>query len=141
MSGISFNAVIRYYNEAYTCFVTVDENCKAVIEMKEPEDISGMTFICKKDAVTAEFMGLEYKPNMENLPSGAVVRTIYKILCDANQKNVKLKEDDGNYLLKGNAYEREYELTLAPTGLPITAKIPDESYSIDFRNVKILSVT
>ncbi len=141
MKGISFNAVIRYYNETYTCFVTVDENCTAEIEMKEPEDISGMKFVCDKDLVTAEFMGLEYTPDFEKLPSGAAVRTIYKILCDANKKDVKIKEKGGNYLLSGKAYEREYELTLAPTGLPITAQIPDESYTVDFRNVKILSTT
>ena len=141
VTGISFDAVVRYYNEFYTFKVTVQDDCKAILEIKEPADISGMKFVCDKDSVTAEFMGLEYKPDTESLPSGMVVRTVYKIICDANKKDVKLKQDNGNCILKGKAYEREYELTVAPTGLPIIAKIPDESYTVDFRNVKILSGT
>lgn len=135
--GISFTAVIRYYNESYECEVEVDDECCAVVKLTEPADLSGLKFICKGESLTAEYLGLSYTPDVESMPSGAVVKTVYGILRDCSADNASAEEEDGNYSFHGKVDDCAYTVMLAPSGLPLSAQIPDESYTVEFKNVTV----
>ena len=121
----------------YECEVEVDSSGGAVMKVTYPNELSGLKFICKNGIVTAEYLGLSYTPDFEKMPSGAVVKTVYGIVNDCNSNDIKVEDDNGNYRVSGKIGERAYNLMITPSGLPVSAKVPDESYIIDFKNVTL----
>ena len=139
VKDISFKAVVHYYNEIYECAVQVSGEGDAQINIIEPKELAGMKFTCKDDKIVAEYLGLKYEPQLDSIPSGAVLKALYSIINDANKENAKAEQSEGNYEICGKIGDYSYTLMLSPAGLPIKAKIPDDRYTIEFKDVTIVS--
>ena len=138
MRSISFTAAISFEEELFECDVTVDKNGDCSMKLRTPTELTGLEFKCTATEFTASFLGLTYSPRIEDLPSGAVVKILYELISDAALTKRLPESRDGNYLLCGSTELYGYSLTLAPSGLPICAEIPDIGMKIDFKNVTVL---
>lgn len=133
---ISFTAEITYYNECFVCEAAVDENGVMEMTVQSPEALRGLRFTLDGQDTTAELMGLTYTPRSENMPFVAVSRTLYDLLTDCAEQH--LEREDGNCVYSGTAGERPFTVTFAPSGLPIKAEIPDDSFTVEFRDMTLL---
>ena len=132
---ISFTAKITYYNEQFVCDTKVDKNGVTEMTVKSPDSLKGLCFTVSKDKTVAEFLGLTYTPQTEEMPYFIVTRTLFELLDTVSGKKGKCEEE--NCVISGKVGERPFDLTLAPTGLPICAEIPDDSFTVEFCNMTV----
>ncbi len=137
LDGISFCAKINFYNEVYECDVKTEKDGTLNLAVKVPEDLSGLKFTVSGEGVTAEYLGLTYTPKNEKMPLCGVVQTLYGILENTRGATLVIRKNE-NCIFEGRLYNRAYILCCAPSGLPLYIEIPDNSYRIEFSNVKII---
>ena len=138
IKNIKFTAMVTFFNEYYEAQTEVSNDGTIQILVTQPSEISGLKFTCFGEDVTAEYMGLKYKPDFEGMPNG-VAKTLCSVINDANESFAEFEESNGNYEMRGRVDDRAYTLLLSPSGLPISVEIPDDSYKIDFKNVTLIS--
>ncbi len=130
---ISFTADITYYNEQFKAAVETDGSGNMIMELLSPEDIAGLKFIVSKDEIKALMMGLTYSPDTDNMPSAIAASCIYEMLSEAGEMKFKVEEKNG--VLKGNACDRPFTLTVSAAGYPIEGAIPDDRFDVKFSDV------
>ena len=135
--GISFTADIKYYNENYKCKVRISEDESFVGEVVSPEEIKGMKITCSKDKMTAEYGGLSYDFKFSSIPLGGVCTAVYEVFKSTWEEGVEVVSDNQKFYINGRAGEYEYKMTVAPTGLPLSLEIPDDSFKVEFSDVAI----
>lgn len=135
--GISFTADIKYYNENYKCKVRISEDESFVGEVVSPEEIKGMKITCSKDKMTAEYGGLSYDFKLSSIPLGGVCTAVYEVFKSTWEDGTEVIEDNQNFYINGETNEYEYKMTVAPTGLPLSLEIPDDSFKVEFSDVTI----
>ncbi len=119
--GITFNAQIMYYNEAYECNVNISKNGNTEVSFIAPENLSGLKVFYSGDTVTAEFKGIKYTALAESLPQYSVSDTINNVF--SNNYDEVLNKDD-SYFVTFNDTDTEYKMYIGATGLPIKIESP-----------------
>ncbi len=132
---ISFTADITYYNEQFTASAQTDNLGNLTMELLSPEDIAGLKFTICEDETKAQMLGLTYSPDTENMPSAIAASCIYEMLTVAGDMEFKIEDKNG--ILKGEACDRPFTLTVSAAGYPIEAVIPDDSFTVKFSDVTI----
>lgn len=136
--GISFDAVMEYYNEKYECSVNIDDDDIMTATVTSPEDIKGLKLKFDGEKVSAEFMGLVYEPKTGAFPMGNAVKTVYDVITEIDdEQTAKATPDGKNCKLEGKMNGKEYEFYFSPAGLPLSLEIPDEAFKITFNNVTV----
>lgn len=136
--GISFDAVMEYYNEKYECSVNIDDDDIMTATVTSPEDIKGLKLKFDGEKVSAEFMGLVYEPKTGSFPMGNAVKTVYDVITEIDdEQTAKATPDGKNCKLEGKMNGKEYEFYFSPAGLPLSLEIPDEAFKITFNNVTV----
>ncbi len=134
VKNISFTADITYGEQNYIADVTTVDDALNLIVIA-PEEIKGFTLNFNKNSVTAQFNGISYTPDINSLPQGAVIQILFQILNDTVGKTIDVRNE--NCQIKGELDGNEYVFTFSPSGLPISLKINDINFSIEFNNVSL----
>ncbi|MBQ3817030.1 MAG: hypothetical protein II802_02010 [Clostridia bacterium] len=137
-SGISFNAKVSWYNENFVCSGKITGKDEAVFEINEPEDIKGLIIECKGDDVTARFKGLETSYDVSKTPFSFICSEIYSAVRDTWSEETEVLSEGQEFYVEGKANQSDYKMIVAPTGLPLSLEIPNESFKVLFQDVKIL---
>ena len=137
-NGISFKALISYYNESYETNVLLSENGVFTMEITDPDILKGITFIFNDGAVKAVYNGIEYVPNENNTQFFGVADKLHSVFDSI--KGVSAIEDDGVYSIEGEINGDEFEITFGGSGLPLNLKM-DDNISVVFSNAKITKHT
>lgn len=130
--GLSFNAQIMHYNEAYECNVNIAKNGDTEVAFSLPENLSGLKVFYSGDSVTAEFKGIKYTALAQSLPQYSVSDTIYNIFS-TNYTEVFEKND--SYFVNYSGNDGEYKMFIGATGLPI--KITSPFFEAKIKNATI----
>lgn len=135
LNNISFVAQIDYCDNNFICDATVTEsNLKLVVN--EPDKIKGLTFVANKNGISAEFMGISYNPNINNLSQGVLVKLLFNIFTDISNNEFASCEGD-NCKISGRVDNYKYVFYFSPTGLPICLEVATLNLKIDFKNVTV----
>ena len=137
LDNITFKAGVTFYNEVYECDTAIKDGTMN-LTVRLPDDLSGLKFKIDKDGITAEYLGLTYTPKTDNMPLCGVAQNLYKIIDELKDKTLVIRKDE-NCFFEGRIDDRAYTFCCAPTGLPLYIEIPDDSYRIEFSNVKIVT--
>lgn len=119
--GLTFNAKIMYYNEAYECDVEISKNGNTKVSFLFPENLLGLKVFYSGNNVTAEFKGIKYTALAKSLPQYSVSDTIYNVFSN-NYDEVYNKDD--SYFVTKKDNDTEYKMYLGATGLPIKIESP-----------------
>ena len=138
LKGISFVAKITYYNEQYECDTQIDNNGKMTICVNDPDDLKGLKLTFSSEKIIAEYLGLTYTPKIDKMPFGNITKMIYLTLENISKENLGAKSKESNCVIKGECQNREYEFEFSPSGLPLSLKIPNENFKIEFCDVNVL---
>lgn len=139
LNGITFDADITYYNEAYkgSCSLL---NGVFKFTVSEPELLSGYTLTFDGDSVTAEYLGITYTPNKSNMPFSSVAGEIYQKLTEIiNSSDAAVKSGD-SYVIEGGQGRDAYKLYISSVGIPLSLEIPDERFTVYFYNSTIKEI-
>ena len=136
--GIEFTADITYYNENYKGECKISEDGVLYLKISEPELLSGYTVTVGKDDIKAEYLGIEFKPNLANMPFSSVIQDLYKVIGEIAKCESAEKKGD-TYIIKGGKDADSYTLYISPTGLPQSLEMPDERFRVYFYNTKVLT--
>lgn len=138
-SGISFTARITWYNEVFVCTGEISNQTKATFEINEPEDIKELKITCDGDNVTASFKGLQEEYDISKTPFSFICAEVYGALRDTWREDIEVAEKEQQLYIEGRANEKDYKMIIAPTGLPLSLEIPNESFTVIFEDVKIIN--
>ncbi len=136
--GIKGEAQIKFFNEEFECAFSSAEDGEITVEILSPEHLKEMSFVYKNKTLTAKYKELEYSPNLDAMPSLAVIRGIIEVLSESTDKNAQRNAKDENYFLEGKIEDICYTLYISPAGLPLSAQIPDKNYTITFKNITLI---
>lgn len=136
-TGISFTAELEFFENDYEATVTVKPDGKTEIQVTLPDTLKGLEFVFSGKDVTAKYMGLEYKYNMDEQPSVAAAAYLYEILKDISEKGRQITLEDGRFYTDGRTENIKYRMYFGATGLPISASDEDNNFVITFKNVTI----
>ena len=137
LSGISFVAEISYYNEVYSAECTIDNEDTLRAVIKIPQTLEGFTLTVNKEGITAEYLGIKYRPTDGNMPFASVLEQAYKGLSLAKTGSAQKK--DKTYMLTAGEGAEKVNLSLTEGGLPILLELPDERFFVEFYNVTVLN--
>lgn len=135
--GIEFTADITYYNENYKGECKISEDGTLTLKLSEPEILSGYTVTVGKDSIKAEYLGIEFIPNLANMPFSSVAQDIHKRIAEIAEAESAEKKGD-TYIIKGGKDADSYTLYISPTGLPQSLDMPDERFRVYFYSAKAL---
>lgn len=135
--GIEFTADITYYNENYKGECKISEDGVLTLKITEPEILSGYTVTVGKDLIKAEYLGIEFVPNLANMPFSSVMQDLHKTITDLAVSEAAEKKGD-TYIIKGGKDADSYTLYISPTGLPQSLEMPDERFRVYFYNATVL---
>lgn len=136
-TGISFTAELEFFENKYEAAVTVRPDGNAEVQIISPDTLKGLEFDFSGKAVTAKYLGLEYKYNMDEQPSVAAAAYLYEILKDISEKGRQITLEDGRFYTDGRTENIKYRMYFGATGLPISASDEDNNFVITFKNVTI----
>ena len=138
LRGISFEADISYYNEKYVCDAVIDSDGKLIMEFRYPEELSGLKIFFEYDKANVEYMGLTYTPKDQGMPTGSVAQALYNVISTVESEDSVAVSDGENCIIEGRYNDTYFKLYLAPSGLPLSIFIPDDSFKIQFNNLTVL---
>lgn len=137
LTGIEFNADITYYNENYKGECSVKEDGTLKFTVTEPESISGYTVTLSQNGMTAEFLGLTFVPNENNMPFSGVAGDFYEKYMSAVRGEYKPSKKGDAYIIEGGNNSEAFTLYISPTGLPQKITLPDERFTVYFYNCSV----
>ena len=106
-TGISFTAELEFFENKYVAAVTVKSDGNAEVQITSPDTLKGLEFVFSGKAVTAKYLGLEYKYNIGKQPSVAAVSYLYEILKDISEKERQITLEDGRFYTDGRTENTE----------------------------------
>ena len=136
LDNLSFTANVKYDKSSYVCDATVTEGVLNLV-VKEPREIKGFTLTVDKNGTQAKFNDAEIALDTSTMPQGAVAQVLFDVVNDANTKETT-ERMDGNYEIIGNVNNNNYNFVFSPTGLPISLKIENIDFEIEFQNVTVI---
>ena len=134
IENTSFVAQIDYNDSQYTCDVEVFEK-SLNLTVVEPNEINGLKLKVDKNDITAEYKGISYTPDFNNMPQGAVIQILYSIIENIKNKTIEFSGENG--AIQGEVNSCDYVFTFSPSGLPLTLEIDDIDLKIEFKNVAL----
>lgn len=136
-TGISFTADLEFFENKYEAAVTVKPDGNAEVKVTSPDTLKGLEFDFSGKAVTAKYLGLEYKYNTDEQPSVAAAAYLYEVLKDVSEKGRQITLEDGRFYADGRTENIKYRMYFGATGLPISASDEDNNFVITFKNVTV----
>ena len=136
-TGISFTAELEFFENKYEAAVTVRPDGNAEVQIISPDTLKGLEFDFSGKAVTAKYLGLEYKYNTDEQPAVAAAAYLYEVLKDITEKGRQITLEDGRYYADGRTENIKYRMYFGATGLPISASDEDNNFVITFKNVTV----
>lgn len=129
--GVTFNAHIIYFNKEYLVLTDIDKNGNTVISVVEPQVISGAKFVVTGEGAYTEYKDIKYPVNIENAEGAPYF--LFGCLTDAMDK--KGQQVGENFIISGKWQDREYEMYLSGSGIPL--KITAKDIEIEILDAKI----
>ena len=135
LSGISFNADVRYNGTDYEVFCEIDADKNMTAKILKPENHEGLTF---------EFRGGEYSLKLGDLridegdtfhPDAFFIKYLYGIID--NYDSAEFIKSKKNSKLSGSACGKTFKISISPGGLPVSLTIPDIGLTADFNNMTV----
>lgn len=131
--GITFSCDVKYYNEAYECVGSINDDGETEVEFLSPKEIKGLKFTFADGSATANFQDIEYT-SQKIVFENSVATLIYDVLSSAKGE---AKEQDDVFFVEGVTKDFDYRLELGATGLPIKITTRPDAAEVVFKNVKI----
>ena len=137
IENTTFVAEINYDDAQYVCDVEVLKDSLNLVVV-EPDEINGLILKVDKNDFTAQYKGISYAPDFNNMPQSAVIQILYSIISDIKNKSIEFSDENG--VIEGKVNSCEYEFAFSPSGLPLTLEIDDIDLKIEFKNVVLKKV-
>ena len=138
VNGISFTAEIKYNGKNYSVDTVTSKEGEMSAVVKKPESLAGMKISFDGETVKTEYLGLCYEQNINDVKQNNAALVLFDVLSAVNNGENAVKSDSGNYTLKKKKNGIEYELTVSPTGLPVSLVFPDNDITVEFLNTTVL---
>lgn len=132
LNNITFTAQIQYGDENFVCDTALSDNTLK-LAVVEPNEIEGLTLTVDKEVIQAEFNGISFNPDIDSIPQGAIIKTLFSVLSDVRGKKIECV--DKNCEVSGNTDGYKYNFVFSPNGLPISLLIDNIDLKINFSNV------
>ncbi|MBO5019265.1 MAG: hypothetical protein J6D52_01235 [Clostridia bacterium] len=126
-SGLSFIAKLSYMEDCYDYSVVIKENGETELKHISNEK-AGIDYTFKKDTVTYNFDGLEYKTDISAIPDSSTADFIYTVFKETGEMRNNVSYKNQEYYIKGETDKYKFKIILGQTGLPI--KITDSKMGI-----------
>ena len=135
LCGISFRAVMDYYNESYSFEGRISDEGVLTATMTEPQELKNLEFTLDSQGTIVNYKGLTFTPVEGSIPFCRMIDEFYSKISELiNEQELTVNSDGAISRGKG---AKEFTLTLTPLGLPQTLKMPDERFIVKFYNIQI----
>lgn len=110
---------------------------RLLVTLSEPPSLSGMAIGWDGKEMAMELGGLRVPVNAENVPQGALVKSLLTVLTAAPTAG---KITDEGYVVQGEVDGKAYTIVCAPdTGLIRSLSVPDDNLTVTFNETALLT--
>lgn len=134
--NISYRAHIFYYGKEYDCFVVIDGDGRAEYKINDGL-LEGFTATYFGDSITLSYAEKE-NPQPYSYPKGNMLSVLYE-LNESLSGEYKTEKKDGQYVVLSETTLGEYTLFISGAGLPLSAKLDDEEFYVEFYDVSLIN--
>lgn len=110
---------------------------RLLVSLTEPPSLSGMAVSWDGKEMAMELGGLRVPVNADNVPQGALIKSLMTVLTNA-PNNGELTEE--GYTVSGEIDGKAYTIVCAPdTGLIRSLSVPDDDLTVTFSETALLT--
>lgn len=136
LSGISFDADIRFGKYECSANMQLYENGESRVVLSSPSTVAGVELLIDGEGITVKYSGLTYKLQAP-LPNETVNSVLSTILTSASSGCKGAREEKGIYLLENSAGGYAYKLYVTEVGLPIRLECEQAELYAEFSNISL----
>lgn len=108
-----------------------------LVTLSEPPSLSGMAISWDGEEMAMELGGLRVPVNAENVPQGALVKSLLAVLTASPSAG---ELTDAGYVVQGEVDGKAYTVVCAPdTGLIRSLSVPDDELTVTFNETALLT--
>ncbi len=132
--GLEYTAEVTVGGQNYTCDCNITQSGDMTVKICEPEELSGLSYRFINETVHAEYKGLSHTIRPEALPPDAVPQTLFDLTKITGTVNLV----KSNGVLHTKIGSADVAFSFAPTGLPLSAQIPERDFTVSYRGVRLI---
>lgn len=138
-AGFTCEVSIAYRDMALKGQLSRVQDGRLLVTLSEPPSLSGMAISWDGEEMAMELGGLRVPVNAENVPQGALIKSLLTVLTAAPTAG---EITDEGYVVQGEADGKTYAIVCAPdTGLIRSLSVPDDGLTVTFSETALLTDT
>lgn len=108
-----------------------------LVTLSEPPSLGGMAISWDGEEMAMELGGLRVPVNAENVPQGALIKSVLSVLTTEPTDG---ELTDEGYMVQGEVDGKAYAIVCAPdTGLIRSLSVPDDELTVTFHDTALLT--
>ncbi len=136
-AGFTCEVSIAYRDMTLKGQLSRVQDGRLLVTLSEPPSLSGMAISWDGKEMAMELGGLRVPVNAENVPQGALVKSLLTVLTAAPAAG---EITDEGYVVQGEADGKAYTIVCAPdTGLIRSLSVPDDGLTVTFNETALLT--
>lgn len=136
-AGFTCAVDIAYRDLALKGQLSREQDGRLLVSLTEPPSLSGMAVSWDGEEMAMELGGLRVPVNAENVPQGALIKSLMTVLANA-PSNGELTDE--GYTVNGEIDGKAYTIICAPdTGLIRSLSVPDDDLTVTFSETALLT--
>lgn len=136
-AGFTCEVNIAYRDMALKGQLSRVQDGRLLVTLSEPPSLGGMAISWDGEEMAMELGGLHVPVNAENVPQGALIKSLLTVLTAA--PNAGEVTDEG-YVVQGEVDGKAYTIVCAPdTGLIRSLSVPDDGLTVTFNETALLT--
>ncbi len=136
-AGFTCEVSIAYHDLALKGQLSRSQDGRLLVTLTEPPSLGGMAISWDGKEMAMELGGLRVPVNAENVPQGALVKSLLSVLS-AKPADGELTEE--GYTAQGEVDGKEYTIVCAPdTGLIRSLSVPEDGLEVTFSEISLLT--
>lgn len=136
-TGFTCAVDIAYRDLALKGQLSRGQDGRLLVSLTEPPSLSGMAVSWDGTEMAMELGGLRVPVNADNVPQGALIKSLMTVLTNA-PNNGELTDE--GYTVNGEIDGKAYTIVCAPdTGLIRSLSVPDDDLTVTFSETALLT--
>ncbi len=138
-TGFTCEVSIAYRDLALKGQLSRSQDGRLLVTLTDPPSLGGMAISWDGKEMAMELGGLRVPVNAQNVPQGALVKSLLSVLTTAPADGEMAEE---GYVIQGEADGKAYTLVCAPdTGLIRSLSVPEDELEVTFSEISLLTDT